>query len=141
LAGSIPKQANIDISNLAAEKSTLQGMRSLVPATGFEPVTPRSEVKMLKAPAAAAYCGSSASTFAKLRLFGGGPIFVKIGRRVVYDPADLDRWLAEHRRSSTSERAQARSSPHRRPSCDVQVAGEHGAREDADPVRTAPRRW
>jgi predicted DNA-binding transcriptional regulator AlpA len=59
--------------------------------------------KMLNAPAAAAYCGSSASTFAKLRLYGGGPVFVKLGRRVVYDPADLDRWLAEHRRASTSE--------------------------------------
>jgi predicted DNA-binding transcriptional regulator AlpA len=82
--------------------------------------------KMLKAPAAAAYCGLSASTFAKLRLYGGGPAYVKLGRRVVYDPDDLDRWLAEHRRASTSERAHT---------------GEHGAREDADPVRTAPRRW
>jgi predicted DNA-binding transcriptional regulator AlpA len=59
--------------------------------------------RMLDAPAAAAYCGSSASTFAKLRLYGGGPVYVKIGRRVVYDPADLDKWLTSHRRSSTSE--------------------------------------
>jgi predicted DNA-binding transcriptional regulator AlpA len=90
--------------------------------------------KMLRTPEAAAYCGSSSSTFCKLRLFGGGPVFVKIGRRVVYDPEDLDRWLAARRRSSTSERAQARLSQPRRPSCDVQVSGEHGAREDADPV-------
>jgi predicted DNA-binding transcriptional regulator AlpA len=59
--------------------------------------------KMLNAPAAAAYCGSSASTLAKLRLYGGGPSYVKLGRRVVYDPADLDRWLASHRRTSTSQ--------------------------------------
>jgi hypothetical protein len=58
--------------------------------------------KMLNASAAAEYCGSSASTFAKLRLYGGGATYVKLGRRVVYDPADLDRWLAEHRRASTS---------------------------------------
>jgi predicted DNA-binding transcriptional regulator AlpA len=64
--------------------------------------------KMLNASAAAEYCGSSASTFAKLRLYGGGPAYLKLGRRVVYDPADLDRWLAEHRRASTSECAQAR---------------------------------
>jgi predicted DNA-binding transcriptional regulator AlpA len=95
--------------------------------------------KMLSAPAAAAYCGSSASTFAKLRLFGGGPVFVKLGRRVVYDPADLDRWLTEHRRSSTSECAQTRLSAPRRPSCGVQIAGEHGAREDAGPVTHGPR--
>jgi predicted DNA-binding transcriptional regulator AlpA len=59
--------------------------------------------KMLNAPEAAIYCGSSASTFAKLRLYGGGPAYVKIGRRVVYDPADLDLWLASHRRISTSD--------------------------------------
>jgi predicted DNA-binding transcriptional regulator AlpA len=59
--------------------------------------------KMLSAPEAAAYCGSTASTFAKLRLYGGGPHYVKLGRRVVYDPADLDRWLALNRRSSTSD--------------------------------------
>jgi predicted DNA-binding transcriptional regulator AlpA len=59
--------------------------------------------KMLSAPEAAVYCGSTASTFAKLRLYGGGPHYVKLGRRVVYDPADLDRWLASHRQSSTSD--------------------------------------
>jgi predicted DNA-binding transcriptional regulator AlpA len=58
---------------------------------------------MLNAQEAASYCGSSASTFAKLRLNGDGPIYVKLGRRVVYDPDDLDTWLASHRRSSTSE--------------------------------------
>jgi predicted DNA-binding transcriptional regulator AlpA len=64
-------------------------------------------LKMLNAPAAAAYCGSSASTFAKLRLYGGGPAYVKLGRRIVYDPADLDRWLASHRRASTSQQTAA----------------------------------
>ena len=63
--------------------------------------------KMLSAPEAAAYCGSSASTFAKLRLYGGGPHYVKLGRRVVYNPADLDQWLASHRRRSTSEATEA----------------------------------
>lgn len=58
--------------------------------------------KVLSAPEAASYCGSSASTFAKLRLYGGGPVFLKIGRRVVYDVEDLDAWLAMHRRTSTS---------------------------------------
>lgn len=59
--------------------------------------------RMLRTAEAADYCGSSASTFEKLRLVGGGPRYVKLGRRVVYDPADLDAWLAGHRRSSTSE--------------------------------------
>lgn len=59
--------------------------------------------RMLRTPDAAAYCGSSASTFEKLRLSGGGPRYVKLGRRVVYDPADLDAWLSENRRRSTSD--------------------------------------
>jgi predicted DNA-binding transcriptional regulator AlpA len=63
--------------------------------------------KMLSAPEAAAYCGSSASTFAKLRLYGGGPLYVKLGRRVVYDPADLDQWLTSNRRASTSDEVEA----------------------------------
>jgi predicted DNA-binding transcriptional regulator AlpA len=63
--------------------------------------------KMLNADEAALYCGSSASTFAKLRLYGGGPSFVKIGRRVVYDPSDLDRWLEAHRRAPAGATAYA----------------------------------
>jgi hypothetical protein len=61
--------------------------------------------KMMNALEAASYCGSSASTFAKLRLYGGGAVFLKLGRRVVYNPDDLDAWLASHRRTSTSEEA------------------------------------
>jgi predicted DNA-binding transcriptional regulator AlpA len=62
--------------------------------------TPHS---MLHTRAAADYCGSSASTFEKLRLYGGGPIYSKIGRRVVYRIDDLDAWLAANRRRSTSD--------------------------------------
>ncbi len=61
--------------------------------------------KMMQTPQAAAYCGLSSSTFEKLRLSGGGPRYVKLGRRVVYDPADLDAWLAENRRRSTSDKS------------------------------------
>ena len=67
--------------------------------------------KMLNTPEAAAYCGSSASTLAKLRLYGGGPSFVKLRRRVVYDPADLNAWLAAHRRNSTSEHRPLKNLP------------------------------
>jgi predicted DNA-binding transcriptional regulator AlpA len=63
--------------------------------------------KMLSTPEAASYCGSSSSTFAKLRVYGGGPIFLKLGRRVVYSPDDLDAWLASRRRTSTSDEVAA----------------------------------
>jgi len=63
-----------------------------------------SQRTILKTEEAAAYCGSSASTFEKLRLTGGGPVYSKIGRRVVYRVEDLDAWLAANRRRSTSDK-------------------------------------
>ena len=47
----------------------------------------------------------SASTVAKMRLRGDGPIYAKAGPRVVvYDRADLESWLAARKRLSTSDR-------------------------------------
>jgi hypothetical protein len=56
----------------------------------------------LKTPAAADYCGLAASTLEKLRVSGGGPAYIKLGRRVVYHRDDLDAWLGTMRRQSTS---------------------------------------
>jgi excisionase family DNA binding protein len=66
-------------------------------------LTPSSPKRMLPTNEAADCLGISKSTLNKMRVFGGGPPFLKLGRRVVYDPADLDEWLASHRRASTSE--------------------------------------
>ncbi|MEM7170433.1 MAG: helix-turn-helix domain-containing protein [Pseudomonadota bacterium] len=52
---------------------------------------------------AAEYTGLSPRTFEKLRLSGDGPIYAKIGRAVIYERADLDAWLAAHKRASTSD--------------------------------------
>ncbi|MQX36875.1 helix-turn-helix transcriptional regulator [Roseospira navarrensis] len=60
--------------------------------------------RKLRAPAAAVYLGLSASTLAKMRLRGDGPVYSKAGPRIVlYDVADLDVWLAGRRRTSTSD--------------------------------------
>lgn len=59
--------------------------------------------KKLPTPLAAQYCGLGKSTFDKFRLVGGGPAYIKIGSRVVYDVDDLDAWLDQHKRASTSE--------------------------------------
>jgi excisionase family DNA binding protein len=50
---------------------------------------------------AAEYLGLSKSTLNKLRCFGGGPRYYKLGRPVVYDVADLDAWKTERARTST----------------------------------------
>ena len=52
---------------------------------------------------AAEFLGVSVSTLNKLRVSGGGPPYLKLGRRVVYDPADLEAWSASRRRTSTSQ--------------------------------------
>lgn len=56
---------------------------------------------MIKVAEAAARVGLSISQLNKLRCLGGGPAFYKLGAAVLYDPADLDAWLAERRRTST----------------------------------------
>ena len=59
--------------------------------------------RKLSTPEAANYCGSGTGTFEKLRLSGGGPAYIKIGRRVAYDPSDLDAWCNARKRSSTTQ--------------------------------------
>lgn len=51
---------------------------------------------------AAAYTGLAKSTLEKLRCYGGGAPYIRIGRIVLYDPDDLDTWLAAHKRRTTS---------------------------------------
>jgi excisionase family DNA binding protein len=52
---------------------------------------------------AAQYLHSSASTLAKLRVYGGGPSFCRIGRAIRYRQADLDDFMSRTRVRSTSE--------------------------------------
>ena len=52
---------------------------------------------------AARYLRVSESFLNNKRCSGGGPAFIRLGRRVVYDEADLSRWLERGRRSSTSD--------------------------------------
>jgi predicted DNA-binding transcriptional regulator AlpA len=65
------------------------------------------EYRKLRTADAATYCGLSASTLNKLRVFGGGPKYLKLGRTVCYDVSDLDSWLATKRRASTSDGGRA----------------------------------
>jgi predicted DNA-binding transcriptional regulator AlpA len=59
-------------------------------------------VSMMRTVNAASFVGLSASTLTKLRLTGGGPIYLKLGKTVVYDPSDLKNWLESKRRRSTA---------------------------------------
>ena len=85
----------------------------------------QDEHRKLDTPEAAEYVGMSASTLSKRRVFGGGPRYLKLGRRVVYDTRDLEAWLDAHRRASTSDAG------------DVVAMPEHRARA-GDAGSTAP---
>jgi predicted DNA-binding transcriptional regulator AlpA len=57
----------------------------------------------LRVGCAAAYLGIGVGTLNKLRTYGGGPRYSKLGHTVVYDSADLDAWATERKVRSTSE--------------------------------------
>ncbi len=58
---------------------------------------------VIRPDSAAAYIGLSVQRLAKLRLEGGGPKFVKVGRSVLYRREDLDTFLQSRIRKSTSD--------------------------------------
>jgi len=76
------------------------------PPQGAEPSAESDERTVLPTEHAAAYLGLSPKTLETLRTRGGGPPFLKLGRRVVYRKADLDTWLAARVRRSTSDPGQ-----------------------------------
>ncbi|MEK6638788.1 MAG: DNA-binding protein [Pseudomonadota bacterium] len=63
------------------------------------PTTPR----FLKTPDAAIHIGLSARTLEKHRCYGTGPVFRKLGGRIVYAIVDLDAWAELGTRRSTSD--------------------------------------
>ena len=59
--------------------------------------------KQMRTAEAAAYVQLSPGTLAKMRVRGDGPTYSKAGARVVlYAQDELDNWLKERRRRSTS---------------------------------------
>jgi predicted DNA-binding transcriptional regulator AlpA len=59
--------------------------------------------KVITTKTAARFVGLSESTLAKLRLNGNGPIYCKLGRRVVYRIVDLEEWLQSRTARHTSD--------------------------------------
>lgn len=62
-------------------------------------------MRLLTTPEAAPFVGASEKTLENWRSLGLGPKFIKVGRKVVYDPADIEHWKDANRFSSTSEAA------------------------------------
>jgi excisionase family DNA binding protein len=64
-------------------------------ATGFVGVW--QDESLLTPQEAAADLRVSKSYLDKLRVYGGGPQFLRLGRKVLYRKSDLDFWAAQHR--------------------------------------------
>jgi predicted DNA-binding transcriptional regulator AlpA len=59
--------------------------------------------RFLRTPEAARYLGLSSRTLEKHRTYGTGPVYRKLGGRIVYDPEDLKAWADRGVRRSTSD--------------------------------------
>lgn len=59
--------------------------------------------ELLNTHQAARVCGLSPRTLEKLRLQGNGPQYRKLNRAVRYARHDLERWIEQGRRRSTSD--------------------------------------
>ena len=60
---------------------------------------------MMNAAMAAVFTGLAVATLANLRCLGGGPLYLKLGRKVVYRRADLADWLGARRVANTAQAA------------------------------------
>jgi excisionase family DNA binding protein len=65
--------------------------------------------KLLTTRQAADHLSLSKSSLDQMRVKGGGPRFVKVGKKVLYDVADLDAWIEAHKQASTADRPELRS--------------------------------
>jgi Helix-turn-helix domain len=54
---------------------------------------------------ASRYIGVAQATLAKMRCWGGGPEYLKLGRKVAYERDALDAWRNERRARNTSDAA------------------------------------
>jgi len=69
----------------------------------MQPAVAAVSPRFLKTPDAAVHLGLSARTLEKHRCFGTGPVFRKLGGRIVYAIEDLEAWAALGTRNSTSD--------------------------------------
>jgi predicted DNA-binding transcriptional regulator AlpA len=70
--------------------------------------------RYLRTPEAARMVGLSIRTLEKHRIYGTGPRYSKLGGRVVYSVEDLQAWVAQGAKTSTSDPGQGTVLPAKR---------------------------
>lgn len=66
------------------------------------PHNPNQSTTLLTVDEAARRLSLSASYLNKLRCFGGGPVFIRLGKAVRYRPSDLEAWIDKNKRANTA---------------------------------------
>jgi predicted DNA-binding transcriptional regulator AlpA len=115
---SAPRLAHDALSPPAARERKPKVMLMPDPMAGLPP-------RLLRTPDAARFLGISNRTLEKHRTYGTGPVYRKIGGRVVYAVEDLQAWSATGARKSTTDQTVQRVFPARR-----LTAAERGARAE-----------
>ena len=65
----------------------------------------RANTDIMDSAMAAVFTGLAVATLAKLRCRGGGPAYLKLGRKVVYQRVDLADWLSARRVANSMQAA------------------------------------
>jgi helix-turn-helix protein len=91
------KSSKITPSKLSHGELPIAGVGNIPAAT------PKGFSRRLHRKQAAEFLGVSLSWLDKARISGLGPVFVKMGGRVLYDSRDLEAFIDGNRHSSTSE--------------------------------------
>jgi hypothetical protein len=106
----------------------------------FRALTPLSTIALLTPRETAKHLRCTERTLERHRLIGDGPPFVKIGALVRYPLSELEKWLADRLRLSTSE-GTAPPDRHTEPSLFAAEQGLHGvAQRGAAPLSSLPKR-
>jgi excisionase family DNA binding protein len=86
--------------------ASIEGLRaSIEDLRDYLRATPMSTIVLLTPREAAKHLRCSERTLERHRLVGDGPPFVKIGASIRYPLSELEKWLADRLRRSTSEAA------------------------------------
>ena len=85
----------------------------------------------------------SSSTLNRMRVTGDGPLYSKLGRRVIYDVGDLDAWIEARKRRFTGESARAwprhRGNDPSYPAMSMMAATDRPIRSAAASISRSPR--
>jgi hypothetical protein len=90
-------------SNKITQSKLSHGAPQQAGVGNISAATPKGFLRLLHRKQAAVFLGVSLSWLDKARISGLGPVFVKMGGRVLYDSRDLEAFIDSNRHSSTSE--------------------------------------